>query len=406
MSRSPKYPHTRRLVTLALESGHTQKELAALCRVAQSQVSAWKNGERTASVAQLEPLLDLYGDQLQRLPGAVYLIRRPPPVPFDETPVGRWMADWEDRQRQLEATHERELAEWESEMEAWRAKQPPRTPNSHRSAFWPQGTSAGQTVVTQPELLESPAPSSIAPPRPKSPAADLPARIADSLEELDQEGLDPNQRALLSVLKDNLEVRNQLSPRSSLEKLRRLFRVDHESGPLCDTPVHVRGPIVWSYTAEIPSTDERESATGAFRRWFGVRRWVLHKVGRGRYALADLRRRTHSEIWRKPPPSAPYRGNRPSRPEAPSTLPASLQAPVHTREEAARWSGALHGPWSIQQVLAFIDAAAAEESRDTATTAPFLLRRALVHRGISVPGLEVFNTQHKPPSTNQSQPTT
>lgn len=66
------FKQTCELIKLALNDGWSQAEIATKCRTQQSVVSAWKNGSKKATEAQLEPLLKIYGHKLRRKAFKVY----------------------------------------------------------------------------------------------------------------------------------------------------------------------------------------------------------------------------------------------------------------------------------------------------------------------------------------------
>lgn len=87
--RKKKFRHTRELVRIALHEGMTQSEIARKCRTQQSQVSAWANGKRKATVEQIAPLVKKYGHRLNRTSARIYRVRKQPEVPWEETEEGR-----------------------------------------------------------------------------------------------------------------------------------------------------------------------------------------------------------------------------------------------------------------------------------------------------------------------------
>lgn len=66
------FPQTKELVRIAVNQGKSQNEIAKLCRVQQGQVSKWLNGKALADRAQVQALLQEYGDLLFRVPFKVY----------------------------------------------------------------------------------------------------------------------------------------------------------------------------------------------------------------------------------------------------------------------------------------------------------------------------------------------
>ncbi|WP_425275169.1 helix-turn-helix domain-containing protein [Thioclava nitratireducens] len=55
-----------------MKSGMTQDEIAKLCRVDQSTVSRWKRNERRAKLHQVTPLLQRFGERMERPPFQLY----------------------------------------------------------------------------------------------------------------------------------------------------------------------------------------------------------------------------------------------------------------------------------------------------------------------------------------------
>lgn len=72
MPAKSKFRQTKALVRLAINEGWTQAQIANACRTQQSVVSAWKNGEKLATEAQVMPLLEVFGDKLRRNSFRVY----------------------------------------------------------------------------------------------------------------------------------------------------------------------------------------------------------------------------------------------------------------------------------------------------------------------------------------------
>lgn len=84
-----KYKHTRQLVQMALDDGMTQKEIADACRVQQSVVSKWKNGESRGTEEQLAKLIKKYGHRLNRTTSRVYRVMAAPDARWETTELGR-----------------------------------------------------------------------------------------------------------------------------------------------------------------------------------------------------------------------------------------------------------------------------------------------------------------------------
>ena len=69
-----KYPETQILIQRACDNGLKQKEIGKMCRVQQSIVSAWLNGDKTARREQIKPLLEIFGHVGIRKKPSVYLV--------------------------------------------------------------------------------------------------------------------------------------------------------------------------------------------------------------------------------------------------------------------------------------------------------------------------------------------
>ncbi|ACY13253.1 helix-turn-helix domain-containing protein [Haliangium ochraceum] len=88
--KRPKFKYTKELVTIALNDGMTQEEVARHCRVSQSVVSTWKNGRAKATEAQLKTLIERYGQRLNRTSTRLYMVAEPfSPAKLAETELGR-----------------------------------------------------------------------------------------------------------------------------------------------------------------------------------------------------------------------------------------------------------------------------------------------------------------------------
>ena len=67
-----KFKQTKQLVRLAINNGWSQVRIAEECRTQQSVVSAWYKGIKQGTEQQLKPLLEQYGNKLQRNSFRVY----------------------------------------------------------------------------------------------------------------------------------------------------------------------------------------------------------------------------------------------------------------------------------------------------------------------------------------------
>jgi transcriptional regulator with XRE-family HTH domain len=67
-----KYKQTKQLISLALNDGWSQTEIADACRTQQSVVSDWKSGSKQGTEQQLKLLLEQYGNKLRRNSFRVY----------------------------------------------------------------------------------------------------------------------------------------------------------------------------------------------------------------------------------------------------------------------------------------------------------------------------------------------
>lgn len=67
-----KFRKTKALIKIALENGWTQNQIAKKCRTHQSIVSDWANGQKYATIQQIKPLLEAFGNQLERKTSKVY----------------------------------------------------------------------------------------------------------------------------------------------------------------------------------------------------------------------------------------------------------------------------------------------------------------------------------------------
>ena len=63
---------TRQLIQLALSDGWSTQEIANKCRTQPTIVSDWKKGIKSATEAQLQPLLHIYGHKIKTDPFQVY----------------------------------------------------------------------------------------------------------------------------------------------------------------------------------------------------------------------------------------------------------------------------------------------------------------------------------------------
>ncbi|MFY2825630.1 helix-turn-helix domain-containing protein [Ruegeria sp. MALMAid1280] len=66
------FPQTKELIRIAVNHGKSQDEIGRMCRVSQTQVSRWLNGKALANRAQVQTLLQEYGDLLFRAPFKLY----------------------------------------------------------------------------------------------------------------------------------------------------------------------------------------------------------------------------------------------------------------------------------------------------------------------------------------------
>lgn len=71
-----KFKLTRQLIKIALADGMTQIEIASICRVAQSCVSAWNKGVKLGYEHNLKPLLDKYGHKLRKVTSQLYQVHK------------------------------------------------------------------------------------------------------------------------------------------------------------------------------------------------------------------------------------------------------------------------------------------------------------------------------------------
>lgn len=122
--KSPRFPHTRELIQLALKEGMTQGEIARKCRVQQSVVSAWASGKRKATEQQIEPLLKRYGARLHRGVTRLYLV---PKTPFEESDIAKQLlalterfdqAEFEKLELQIFGKKQGPAGEWQARYNA------------------------------------------------------------------------------------------------------------------------------------------------------------------------------------------------------------------------------------------------------------------------------------------------
>lgn len=105
-----KYKHTRQLVQMALDDGMTQKEIADACRVQQSVVSKWKNGESRGTEEQLAKLIKKYGHRLNRTTSRVYRVMAAPDARWETTELGSQIVALYRLAEQLSATSDQQGA--------------------------------------------------------------------------------------------------------------------------------------------------------------------------------------------------------------------------------------------------------------------------------------------------------
>jgi|GEM_PF-5804962 len=70
-----KYPYTKELVRHAREKGGLkQTKIAKMCGVQQSVVSNWCTGPKKATLEQIKPLVEMFGDVVKKVETQVYLV--------------------------------------------------------------------------------------------------------------------------------------------------------------------------------------------------------------------------------------------------------------------------------------------------------------------------------------------
>jgi transcriptional regulator with XRE-family HTH domain len=111
--KKKRFKYTRELVRIALDNGMTQTEIATLCRVQQSQVSAWSRGESKAFEHQVAELKKRYGNRLNRTTSRVYLaVTKPAPeVRWEDTERAQRLLALRGRESSSNEEERKELQE-------------------------------------------------------------------------------------------------------------------------------------------------------------------------------------------------------------------------------------------------------------------------------------------------------
>lgn len=361
-----KFKYTRELVRIAVEDGMTQKQIADLCRVEQSVVSAWQNGRSTAFEHQIAELRRRYGSRLNRTTSRVYLVREP-----TVTASGRW----EDTERA------KSLLAMAARAELLATTIRDLTPQ-------PTMDFSGRPQA----ILESPA---------RLNAKGAPDGLTVEQMQAELEKIEEQSWAFLREHNEGSNVEEYdrdhggwcgYTPLSSVIFLE---REAFETPPPVEQLTVVEGLVLFRYSF-MTYRMQLHGKTPTLAP-VPIARWVLHHVARDRFVLVQQARRTFvgaaQRRWAKTrrdlKNAAEHRGVQKLQVEA--LLGNDAADTVESSDDFARWISTLHGPMDSAAVLAFCDAYLADHETVHGPTdevsLPFLLRKALIEHGYEVPGV-------------------
>jgi len=363
--KKKKFKYTREVVRIALDDGMTQQEIADLCRVQQSKVSAWSRGESKALEHEVAPLKKRFGHRLNRTTSRVYLVAKEegPPASWEDTERARRLLEI---QEQLKKVNERL-----TDMSYWTTSQARRKRNRVISV---------DAVGERPEPLELPD-------HPEPPEA---LRMPEALAQ-ERSELEAKQAALQAAWKvlQTLIIHNDDFGRLSLEELIRLDQEDFEATRRREQVTQVEGPIVLRYTFMRPAPVLRGRTKELTR--LPVARWLIHQQPDGRFVLVTQTRRTLTGGARWRWWDTLCAANQDHDRSEFHFKQWKEEVHVECADDAARWLSRLHGPMDAAALLSYCD----EYFSDSCTlhgphdesALPFLLRKMLVEQGLEVPGL-------------------
>jgi transcriptional regulator with XRE-family HTH domain len=349
--KKKKFRYTRELIRIALDEGMKQTEIAQLCRVQQSKVSAWSRGESRALEHEVAELKKRFGHRLNRTTSRVYLAEK------EEVSSARW-EDTERAKRLLA------LREQQREVTERRGRLPSRGPR----------------VLTLDEEAQSP----------QTPPEPVKIREERSALEAKQAAIEAERRELQAlILKGDP---NELS----FEALMRVDQDDFEATRRPTQVTQVEGPIVLRYTFVRPEYALRGKHYELIH--LPIARWLIHRQPDGKFVLVTQARRTlaGADRWRwwnalriaDEKGSGAHGGF--SHGEH-GFLKWKEEIFVECADDAARWLSIIHGPMDATALQEhcdkyFADPRTLHGPHDDATL-PFLLLKMLVEQGAEVPGV-------------------
>lgn len=152
-------------------------------------------------------------------------------------------------------------------------------------------------------------------------------------------------------------------------------------------PAVVAGPVVFEYTFTRPGVPIGSEAR---LRRIPLARWRIHRPAPDRFVVVVQRRRklspTRAARWQDhlDPIANAWRG------AGLHEAAVATRSFVESSEDVARWTATIEAPMALDGLLAWCDAASDVAGRphgpNDEVSVPFLVRKALIERGVDVPG--------------------
>lgn len=358
--RTPKFKHTREVVRFALEE-MTQDEIARLCRVPQSTVSAWASGKARAREQVLKPLVARYGHRLNRTTSRLYLVQGEPTPPWAETPTGRLVTGLVDDPK----AYTREQVpddQWHALISraVRRRPRPEYAVDKHGRRESPGGTALWFAADAPRDEHGDPTEDALIPiTEDELAAAEGAFRFSESPPVLDA-WMDLKQRTGLTG--------SEAHYAAYLTQFLKLVRVE--------------GAPIWRHGLGRPTGVDRRHGRHGERKEVEmqpVERWIVHPAGAAMFRLVVQSVRTltggDAQAWA----SGTYGAH------------DTEDGRVRSEDDVARWVGTIFGPFDLPALLAAVEARLPGAGPHDRATVPFTLRKSLAERGYDVPGIEVLS---------------